>query len=118
MRGPFRDVQEESGSGTDLAGRHDTQRETPQHDRACRATTPKNMTVRASDGTPARHRVVALVVHSTVETPPEQEQGGETRTRSHHFRAVVWVWIPLASRLCNPSAKYTCHQWLTGIGYR
>ena len=61
--GIVRDVQEESGSGTDLAWRHDTQRETPRHDRACRATTPKNMTARASDGTPARHGVVALVVH-------------------------------------------------------
>ena len=54
-------------SGTDVDWRHDMQNETPRHDRACHATTPKYMTARARQtthkhttlhGTP-RHGVVA-----------------------------------------------------------
>ena len=34
-------------SGTDVDWRHDMQNETPRHDRACHATTPKYMAARA-----------------------------------------------------------------------
>ena len=93
MRGPVRDVQEESGSEwkfvsrTDLAGRHDTQRETPQHDRACRATTPKNMTARASNGT--------------------QAHGTRRHTSTRHataLHAMVWLHISYHARHCRDTS--------------
>ena len=60
----------------------------------------------------------SLRTRRTSETPPQQEQGGETRTRSYHFRAVFLVWMPLASRLCNGPAKHMGNQWRASIGYR
>ena len=46
-----------------------------------------------------------------------RSRGGERRTCSYHFRAVVESWIPLASRLCHRSAEHTCNKWRASTGY-
>ena len=111
-------------SGTDV----DTQYETPRHDRARCATILKKTTKRARrtahmhtalDGTSTpRCGCTSLRVRGTAETSPLQEQGGETRTCSYHFRAVVQVWLPLASRLCDHSAEPRGNKWRASIGHR
>ena len=103
----------------------DTLYETPRHGRACCATIPKN--ARASNGTQAhgtrRHSTpwcgcTSPRTRGTAETPPLQEQGGERRTCSYHFRAVVELWIPLASQLSHRSSKHTDNQWRASTGHR
>ena len=82
---------------------------------------------RASNGTQAhgtrRHSTpwcgcTSPRTRGTAETPPLQEQGGERRTCSYHFRAVVELWIPLASQLSHRSSTHTDNQWRASTGHR
>ena len=114
-------------SGTDKDGRHGIQHEVTRHDRACRVTTPRNMTMRTASTVQALGALphampwcgcTSLRTRSTWrQTSPRVVQGREASMRSHRFHTLAQVCKSRAAQLCNRSAKHACSQVFASIGH-
>ena len=88
-------------SGGDVDGRHDIQNETPRHDRACCAKTPRNMTVR----TASVMQVRATASHAQhLETDLSLSGTGKTLAQcdTHGLRSCVVVRRNMRAARCLP----------------
>ena len=127
--GTVREVQEESGSEWNFVscvriGRGYPVRDSTTwpsllcHDTKGRARVKRHTSTRHST---ALHAMVRLHISSHARHCRDTSvagAGGERRTCSYHFRAVVELWIPLPSQLSHRSSKHTDNQWRASSGHR